>query len=236
MNRLPEISAFFPAYNEARNLKQMVDSLRAVLAEVSHRYEIIIVNDGSVDGTAAQADTLAKQYPEVRVVHHTSNRGYGAAVRSGIRACRYEYIFFTDGDCQFDVREIKKFIPFVGLYDIVAGFRSKRADPFFRWLYSRGWNLLIRYMLGVKIKDLNCAFKIFKAKPLQAMSLKTTGAMINAEIMAYARRQGLTLYEIPVQHLPRTAGKQTGANPQVILRAFKELVQIFLNRQHLGTL
>ncbi|MCM8774754.1 MAG: glycosyltransferase family 2 protein [Candidatus Omnitrophica bacterium] len=230
MDQLAEISAFFPAYNEERNLSRMVTALRQVLSEVSRRYEIIIVDDGSADGTKALAEKLALQYPEVRVVHHPKNLGYGAAIRSGIRASRYSVIFFTDGDCQFDVREICQLLPHIHSYDIVTGYRQKRADPFARWLYSRGWNLAIRLLLGVKVKDLNCAFKMFKAEGVKTLPLKSTGALINAEILYYAQKKGLHVCEVPVRHYPRPAGNQTGGNPRVILRAFRELFQLLLNR------
>ena len=161
MIHLSSISAFFPAYNESENLEKMVDSLRDILSQISQKHEIIIVNDGSQDATVQIAEELVRRYPgEIRVIHHPENRGYGAAVRSGIKATRFDYVFFTDGDRQFDVTELSKLIPFIGVYDIVSGYRIHRADPLHRYLNSRVWNFLIRLILGVRVKDLNCAFKL----------------------------------------------------------------------------
>lgn len=227
MTRLSSISAFFPAYNESENLEKMVDSLRSILGQVSQKFEIIIVDDGSQDATVQIADDLVRRYPgEVRVVHHPENRGYGAAVRSGITATRFDYVFFTDGDCQFDVSELAKLVPFIGDYDIVSGYRIHRADPLHRYLNSRGWNLLIRLILGVRVKDLNCAFKLYKGPLIRSLPLKSDGAMINTEVFYQAHERQLTLYEVPVTHLQRAAGQQTGANPKVIAKAFRELFQL----------
>lgn len=225
MRPLPEISAFFPAFNEEGNIRRMVEGLREVLPQVASRHEIVIVDDGSRDKTGVLAEDLARRHPQVRVVRHKKNRGYGAAVRSGISACRYGAVFFTDGDCQFDLSELKKLVPHLASHDIVSGFRVRRRDNPLRRLYSRGWNWLIRRLLGVEARDVNCAFKLFKASVFDGMKLRTTGAMINAEILHLAQERGCTLYEVPVSHRPRLAGRQTGGNPRVILRAFWELLK-----------
>ncbi|MBI4057160.1 MAG: glycosyltransferase family 2 protein [Elusimicrobia bacterium] len=230
MSKLTEISVFFPAFNEKANLERMVRSLRVVLPQVSRRHEIIIVDDGSKDGTGELADGLAGKFGDVWVVHHPRNLGYGAALRSGIAACRYRYIFFTDGDCQFDVRDIEKLVPYIEDHDIVLGYRARRKDNFLRLVFAWGWNWLIRILLGVKVRDLDCAFKLFRAEILKPLKLLTTGAMINAEILASARRRGFFAHEVPVRHLPRLHGRSTGGNPRVILMAFGELFQ-FIFRQ-----
>ena len=230
--KLPELSALFPAFNERHNLQQMVDALRRVLPDVSVRHEIIIVDDGSSDGTGRLADELAAAHPDdVRVVHHMHNLGYGAAVRSGLSACRYGAVFFTDGDCQFDVGELRLLTPHLGPYDIVAGYRRRRQDPLLRRWYSRGWTWLIRCLTGVRVRDVNCAFKLFKREAIAGLPLSTTGAMINAELLALARRRGGTLTEVPVSHYPRVHGRQTGGDPRVILRAFWELLTFSLRRR-----
>lgn len=205
----------------------MVHSLQEALSGVSDRYEIIVVDDGSRDGTGALADELAKKHPEVKVVHHPKNLGYGAAVRSGIEASQYEFVFFTDGDCQFDVREIEKLIPFIGRHDIVTGYRAKRQDNVLRSFYALGWNWLIRLLLGVHVQDLNCAFKLFKKDIFKGMELRASGAMINAEILALATKDGRSIYEVPVSHHPRIHGQQTGGNPKVIVKAFWELLKFW---------
>jgi len=226
MSSVSGISAFFPAFNERENLARMIASLRDVLSVVSDSYEIIIVDDGSQDGTGPLAEELAHRYPEVRVVHHPRNLGYGAAVRSGIAVCRYPVIFFTDGDCQFDVRELTRLLPFLGSYDIVTGYRQRRADPLIRWFYAAAWRWLVRNFTGVRVKDINCAFKLFKAEVVKPMVLTGTGSVINAEIFALATRRGASIYEVPISHYARRLGHQTGGHLRVIVRAAKELVQL----------
>lgn len=229
--KLPELSAFFPVFNERHNVQQMVEALHRVLPQVSQRHEIIIVDDGSSDGTGQAADQLAAAHPDVRVVHHMRNLGYGAAVRSGLSACRYAAIFFTDGDCQFDVGELRLLTPHLGPYDIVAGYRRQRHDPWLRRWYSRSWTWLIRCLTGVRVRDLNCAFKLFARRVIDGLELRTNGAMINAELLALARRRGCTLTEVAVSHYPRVRGRQTGGDPRVILRAFWELLLFSIRRK-----
>lgn len=227
-DKLPELSAFFPAFNERANLERMVEGLRRVLPEVSERFEIIVVDDGSRDGTGQLADQLATRDQAIRVIHHTRNVGYGAAVRSGLSACRYRAIFFTDGDCQFDVGELRLLVPHLGASDLVTGYRAERRDPLLRRLYSRGWTWLIHGLTGVAVRDLNCAFKLFTRDVIADAALISNGAMINAELLALARRRGKTIHEVPVHHYPRVHGRQTGGQPRVILHAFWELLRFLL--------
>ena len=151
MDRLPSISAFFPAYNEEQNVPAMVERLTAVLPRVSEDYEIIVVNDGSADRTGAVADALAAADPHVRVIHHPVNRGYGGALKSGFAGARKEYVFFTDGDGQFDVAEIERLLPFVPEYDVVVGYRLDRAEGGVRKLNAAGWNWLMRHALEIPV-------------------------------------------------------------------------------------
>ena len=167
VNRLPSISAFFPAYNEEHNVAGMVERLRAVLPRVADEYEIIIVDDGSADRTGAIADELAAQDPHVRVVHHPANRGYGGALKSGFAASRNEYVFFTDGDGQFDVEEIERLLPFVPDYDIVVGYRMERAEGGLRQLNASAWNRLVRLLFRVPV-----ARRRLRVQALQAPRLR----------------------------------------------------------------
>ena len=227
MNRLAGLSVFFPAYNEEKNIERMCTSLKTVLPRVAEDYEIIIVNDGSRDRTGEIADRLVKEDQRVRVVHHERNQGYGAAVRSGINACEKEYFFFTDGDGQFDVSQLSKLTPYLTDHDGVIGFRLNRQDPWLRSLNAWAWNRLVRLMLGLKVRDINCAFKLFRRTIFNPIHLEYTGAMVSTEMLVKLRKKGYRLYEIGVLHSPRSGGKQTGAKPRVILRAFKELFQFY---------
>lgn len=221
------LSIFFPAYNEEANIAASVAQAETVAKTITDTYEIIVVNDGSQDKTGAIADTLAAENPHIRVVHHAPNQGYGAAVWSGIQAARYDYVFFTDADLQFDLSELTKLVAYVPKYRVVLGYRAKRRDPFMRLLNAKGWNLLNRFLFGLKVKDIDCAFKLFERKLLQDLPLKSRGAMLSAELLIHLQRRGTVFKEVPVTHLPRTWGSPTGAEPKVILRAFNELFQTY---------
>lgn len=222
-DRLPSLSVFFPCHNEVDNLPRLVKQAREVLPQVAEQWEVIIVNDGSSDGTGPLADQLAATYPEVRVVHHPQNRGYGGALQSGFAAAQHEYVFFTDGDGQFDLEEIALLLPWRERADLVLGYRLRRADPPHRRLYALLYKLLIRAVLGLKVRDLDCAFKLLPRRVLAAFSLHSNGALISAELLFKAKRAGFTWVEVGVHHYPRTAGVQSGGSPRVILRMFREL-------------
>lgn len=227
MQRLPSISAFFPAYNEEANVPTMVERLRAVLPEVAEDYEIIVVNDGSQDRTGAIADELAAADPRVRVVHHPQNRGYGGALKSGFAASRKAYVFFTDGDGQFDVGEIPTLLPFVPQYDVVIGYRIDRAEGGLRRVNAGAWNWLVRRLFGIPSRDVDCAFKLFDRRVFDVVRPEAEGAMISTEILARTVRAGFRIVEVGVHHYPRQHGKPTGANPLVIARAFYELFKLY---------
>ena len=221
------ISVFFPCYNEQDNVKRVAAKAIEVLEAIRADFEVIIVNDGSADKTGQVADSVARADKRVRVVHHPQNRGYGAALQSGIRAAQKNYIFFTDGDGQFDIGEIQLLLPFIEQNDIVCGYRLNRKDPFMRKLNGWMWTKLVCMLFGMRIRDIDCAFKMFRREIFDGMKLSSTGALINAEILARATRHGYKIAEVGVNHYPRTAGKQTGANLKVILRAFKELFKLY---------
>lgn len=228
MNRLPSISAFFPAYNEEANVPAMVERLREVLPRVADDYEIIVVNDGSHDRTAEVADGLAADDPQhVRVVHHAQNRGYGGALKSGFAASRKTYVFFTDGDGQFDVGEIPALLPYVPEHDVVIGYRIDRAEGGLRRLNAGAWNLLVRRLFGIPSRDVDCAFKLFDRRVFDVVHPEAEGAMISTEVLARAVRAGFRITEVGVHHFPRRHGTPTGANPLVIARAFFELFKLY---------
>jgi putative flippase GtrA len=224
----PWLSVFFPAYNEEKNIETLVRDAHRVLSRLKKEYEIIIVNDGSRDQTGEIADRLALENPRVRVIHHSPNQGYGAALLSGFQAARGEYVFFTDADLQFDLKEIKKLLVYVPAYDVVLGFRAKRRDPFMRLLNAWGWNKLNRFLFGLRVKDIDGAFKLFKTHIVKQIPVVSRGAMLSAELLTRLQREGIEFKEVPVTHLPRRAGEPTGAKPAVILRAFKEMLSLYV--------
>lgn len=231
-NGAPEASAvtlsvIFPAFNEEANIRHTVESARKVLPKLAQTWEIILVNDGSRDATTPICDELAEQYPEVRAVHHVDNRGYGAALKSGILAARHDFIFFTDSDGQFDLQELGELIQWSSHYDIVTGYRAKRQDPPHRLINALGWKILVRMVLGVKVRDIDCAFKIFQRSVFDRVQIRSVGAMVNTEILAQAMSFGMRIHEVKVSHFPRRYGKPSGANIHVIIKAFRELFRLW---------
>jgi glycosyltransferase involved in cell wall biosynthesis len=220
---LPGISVFLPCHNEEGNVERVVAALSAELPKVARRYQIVVVNDGSHDRTGALADLLAASDAHIRAVHHPVNRGYGAAVISGIRACTEPWAMLCDGDGQFDASDIAKLIARTPAYDVVVGHRVRRADPLMRRINGKAWTILMRLVLGIRVRDIDCGLKLFRRDLLDGIDLQAKGAMISAELMAQLAGRGARICEVDVRHLPRVSGEQSGANFKVIARAFKEL-------------
>jgi glycosyltransferase involved in cell wall biosynthesis len=188
-------------------------------------YEVIVVDDGSRDRTAQVVRTLAGSNPRVRLIQHHQNRGYGDTLATGFAAATKELVFMTDGDAQFDLSEIDRLLPLVEQgADMAIGYRSPRVDPPMRLLNAWGWNLLIRALFGYVARDVDCAFKLFRRQILEDVKVQSGGATFSTELLVRTRRAGYVIQEAPVKHLPRTAGRATGARLSVILRAFRELI------------
>jgi len=225
--RLPGLSASFPAHNEEDHVVPMVEALLDVLPRVADRFEVVIVDDGSTDRTYARAADLARHDHRVRVVRHGVNRGYGAAVWSGLTAGTLEYAFFTDGDRQFDLEQIADLVPYALEHDDVVGHRVDRKDNLQRRLNAHAWNWLVRRLLGVSVRDVDCAFKIFRREALAGLEIRAGGAMFSAELMARLAARGASISDQPVRHLPRLAGASSGGDFRVIARAFRELFALY---------
>lgn len=220
------ISVFFPCYNEQDNIARTVQQSLGVLEKLDADFEVIIVNDGSTDKTGQIADQITKQNKNVKVVHHPENLGYGAALQSGLKAATKKLVFYTDGDGQFDINEMPSLLPLIKQYDIVCGYRINRQDNLIRKINGWCWTKLVCLLFGMKVRDIDCAFKLYKREIFDDIKLSSSGALISAEILARALRKGYSLTQKGVHHYPRTAGAQTGANLRVILRAFKELIRL----------
>lgn len=230
--RLTSISLVFPAYNEELNIEKAVVTARRVLKKYSDVYEIVVVNDGSADRTGEIINRLAKEDSSVVALHHARNQGYGATLGLGLKKARHDFVFFSDSDLQFDLEEIGLLVEWIDSYPIVVGYRANRADPWHRRLNAWGWNRVVRMVLGVKARDIDCAFKLFHRRVLSQMDITAAGAMVNTEILAQAARQHLKIKELPVSHYPRLKGTQTGANLRVIMRAFVELFRMRSRLKH----
>src|SRR5215211_1998348 len=221
------LSLVLPVHNEEENIGLVIERALAVLPQYAPEFEIVAVNDGSRDGSARVLDDLARAHPQVKPVEHKVNRGYGAAVTSGFRAATGDFVMFMDSDRQFDIADLALLAPLVGQFDIVAGFRMERNDPLHRRIFAEIFNVTVRILFGVHLRDIDCAFKVFRGKLLRSIELTAPGALINTEIQAKARRQGATLAQVGVHHYPRVAGTATGGSPRVIARAMKETLLLW---------
>jgi glycosyltransferase involved in cell wall biosynthesis len=220
------LSVFFPCYNEEENVERTTLAALDACRRITTDFEIIIVNDGSRDRTGEIAERLSREHPEVRVVHNNPNQGYGGALQAGFRAATRPWVFYTDGDGQFDFNEIPKLLELRDRYDIVSAYRIDRKDPFVRKFNAWGWTTLCNFLLGTRLRDIDCAFKLYPRKLFDEIEMWSKGALIDAEVLAKASRLGYRIGQIGVHHYPRVAGQQTGASLKVIARAFKELFKL----------
>jgi len=224
--RLATLSFFFPAHNEEANLAGLVEEALVTLPTLAEAFEIIVVDDGSRDATGRIADELTAAHPGlVRAVHHAVNQGYGAALRSGFRAARHDHVGFTDGDRQFKVADLARLIDRMAAEDqpdVVVGFRIKRADPLVRTVYARLYRLANRIWFGLKVRDVDCACKLFQRSALEGIAVESGGAFFSAELLIKLQAAGRTVAEVGVPHYPRTAGSPTGAKPSVVFRAVRD--------------
>jgi len=227
---MPGISLVLPAYNEAENLEAVVAEATPALQAVTDDLEIIVVDDGSRDGTAEVVRRLMAGNPYLRLVQHPVNRGFGAAVFSGFTNATKDWIFYTDADRQFVLSELERFVPLMDRADLIAGYRAPRRDPFLRVLYGQGWSMLCTLLFGYTVRDVDCGFKLFRREIIQELAphIASRGATFSIEWLVRAKRAGYRFVELPVTHRPRLAGKQTGANLKVITRAFRELLRFRL--------
>ncbi len=220
-----------PAFNEAENIPGMVADLLRVLPRLVDEFEVIVVDDGSRDDTAVVIQQLAAQHSELKLVQHGENKGYGTAVLTGLSHASKELVFFTDADRQFDLSEIEKLLAKIETADLVVGYRAPRRDPFMRRLNGKGWSWLVTLLFGYTARDIDCAFKLMRRTVIERLQdeISSGGATFSAEFLVRAKQAGFKIVEIPLSgHRPRVAGNPSGANPRVIVRAFKELVQFRL--------
>jgi glycosyltransferase involved in cell wall biosynthesis len=218
------LSIFFPAYYDELNIPKVVEGALRVTEDLGLReYEIIIVEDGSPDRTGEVADELAAKHEHVRVIHHERNMGYGAALRTGFLAAKMDYVFYTDGDNQFDLQELRKFVALLPYTDIVSGFRTQKQYSRYRKMTSSIYNFVLRVLFDIQDRDVDCAFKLYPTSLFREIEIESRDAFIDAEIAIKARLLGLTSTEMGVKHLPRMDGISTGARPSVIFRTIREI-------------
>lgn len=220
------LSVFFPAYYDEGNIGLVARAARDVLDSLSlEDYEITIIEDGSPDNTAAVVDQLAREIPRVRAVHHKYNMGYGATLKEGFLSARFEYVFYTDGDNQFDMQELPQLLAKLPAADIVVGYRRQKQYSPFRLLTSGVYNALLRRLFALKIRDVNCAFKLVPRRLFQEITLESNAGFIDAEVLIKGRDLGYSIAEIPVTHRPRLEGLATGARPVIVLNTIRETLR-----------
>ena len=228
MSKNLRLSAFFPAHNEEENIEKTIETATTVLRNLVGDYEIIVIDDGSADKTGEIVKGLAKNNSRIGLVSHKTNLGYGAALRSGFATAKFPLIVYTDSDGQFDFGEIEKFLAEIDQADLVIGYRKKRAEGAIRQLNATSWRFLNFLLFGLKVRDIDCGFKLIKNQVLKKIpKLESNGATISAELLVKAKIAGFKIAEVPVSHYPRKSGRPTGADLRVIFKALFELFRLY---------
>jgi glycosyltransferase involved in cell wall biosynthesis len=220
---LSSLSVFVPVYNEEANIPLVIQDALEYCNKVTDQFELIIVNDGSSDHTVKIVESYSRQYPQIRLVSHSRNRGYGAAIKTGFKSARYDWIFFTDSDRQFRFDELPHFVTFTERADYVVGYRRRRRDPLLRLILAQGFLRIWNYCLfGLTIRDVDCAYKLIPRALIENVKLSTESAITVTELIYRLNKAGYTYVQVPVTHYSRPYGHQTGSKPKVILKALKE--------------
>ncbi len=220
----PSISAFFPAYNDGGTIPSMVLTALMTLRELTDDYEVIVVNDGSADYTAAVLDELAARYPELRVIHHEQNRGYGGALRTGFRSATKDLVFYTDGDAQYDPQEMTRLYEvWNAQVDFVNGYKISRSDPMHRVLIGRLYHWTVKLAFGLSLRDVDCDFRLMRRSIFDQVHLESDSGVICVELMKKVQDAGYRIVEVPVHHYHRAYGKSQFFNFRRIWRTGKQL-------------
>lgn len=235
----PDITMFFPAYNEVDNIPKLLKSALDVLEQAASDYEIlVVVYEGSTDGTIDAVKKIAAKNRKIRLLlQPREKKGIGYAKIMGFKNAKFPYIFYADSDNQFDLKEFRKFLPFIGKYDIIAGYRIERHDPRARIVISRIYNSIMRFLFGAKERDLDCAFRLVSKKVINSVNLQCTTGVATTELLAKARKKGFRIKEVGINHYPRTMGKpvfewEIGLNlpkPKVVADILKEIVKLWVD-------
>lgn len=234
---LSGLSLVLPCHNEADNLRWLLPHIAEVMPQLAERYEVVLVDDGSSDGSGSVARSVAEELGmELQVLRHEHKSGYGVTVADGLRATRLEYSAFTDADGQFEVADLALLIPLLERADLVGGWREERSDHAARSVVSGVFNVLLRVLYGLRVRDADCALKIMRTSFLRSIDIESKSALMNAELYIKAQRGGWRVAQVPVPHHPRQMGVRSGARPRAIARAIKELVlfRIRLARRSAG--
>lgn len=230
MQKIKSLSFVFPMYNEIDNIEPCVDGALYIGKKLGIDFEIVVVNDASTDGCGELAEQMAKKIPQLKVLHHAKNRKLGGTLRTGFYGATKDYILYMDSDLPLDFDDVAEAIPKIGNADILIGYRLTRDEPIKRKILSRGYNTLIRMLFGLKVRDVNFSFKLFKREILDHITLQSEGSFIDAELIIESRRAGYQLAEVGLPYHPRTAGESTLASTSVIQKTFEEMGSYFLRK------
>jgi glycosyltransferase involved in cell wall biosynthesis len=230
MRKTPSISAFFPAYNDAGTIPSMVLTVLLTLRELTDDYEVIVVNDGSQDHTPAVLDELARVYPEeVRIIHHPQNRGYGGALRTGFYSAQKDWIFYTDGDAQYDPQELKNLAALVSdEVDFINGWKIERNDPFYRIVIGRIYQYTIKLAFGLRLKDVDCDFRLMRKEVFEQIDLTSNSGVICVELMKKVQDAGFRLTETPVHHFHRAYGRSQFFRFRRLAQVARDLTKLWI--------
>ncbi len=221
------LSIFFPAFNDAGSIEGLVKDAKRVVADLVTDFEVWIIDDGSVDATPAIADRLAAEDPRVKVVHHRANQGYGGALRSGFAAATKGLVFYTDGDGQYDVEELRLLFEKRFEADVVNGYKLKRTDPAYRRIIGGAYNSVVKAAFGIEIRDVDCDYRLIRRDALQDLDLRSTSGTICLELVKELQERGFTFAEVPVHHYERKCGKSQFFRPRSLFRTASELSRLW---------
>jgi len=223
-----EISVILPVFNEKENITNLVDEIHEFISKEFAAFEILLINDGSNDGTGEVLNVIKKRYGDiVNIINHYFNAGYGAALYSGFSSAKHNYIFLMDADGQFKISDLGKLITYAEKFDIIKGYRLSRRDHFYRILMGKVYNLFIRLFFRLGVRDVNCGFQLSNKKVLAAIQVKSKGAIFPAEFLIRAKKKNFKIMEVGINHYPRISGYATGGRLKVIMSAVKELPLLF---------
>ena len=222
------LTIFFPAFNEEAIIERTVRGALIAAQRNVADFEVIVIDDGSADKTAQVVESVAKTDARVRLVRHSVNRGYGAALRSGFAAATKDVVFYSDADGQFDLNELPGTIALLRDAPVVAGYRIRRSDPWHRLFIARTYRLVIWLVFGLRVRDIDCAWKMLRRKTLSGIELESDGAFISSELLIKLKRAGVAMREIGVHHYPRTTGVSKGDTTKVILRTIRDIIKLRL--------
>jgi len=226
MTKKPNITIFFPVYNDEHTVRRVAEKSLDVLSQVADHYEVIIINDGSPDRSGEVADEVAAENPKVKVIHHEVNKGYGAAVKTGLAAAQYEWICFTDGDDEYDVYELKKMIPLLAFYQLIITFRYKRLYSSKRIFISKVYNWVFRMLYNTPYRDISTGFRVINKQLAESIEISSDSPFIGAEITLKSMLKGYPVGEVGIQTFPREFGQGASVKFKNIMRTIQDMFRI----------